>query len=435
MKPPRLVEGQYLILERLGKDEVGAAFLVEDQESGARVVLRSLRPSIVSDPDLSQKLEREVKLAQSLRHAHIRALYEFCWTKDKSEAFIVMEYIQGETLRDYLFKQRGYRCDKAAFYTLANQILSAIDYAHQAGVTHRDLTPDNIMITSEGSIKVSDFGIDATIKEALFKNTRSSIVLSTYYVSPEQVEGHEPVPAMDIHSIGCVFYEMLAGKLPFKERDVIHRRPEEQAKPINGIPISLNNLILQCMNSDQSERPQSVKEIRATFASREISAIQQPEQPTVSGRKFALLSCGLVIILGAFWWYQSSQLSSGVQVETQEESTGKEPKQAESDAEESFLGVAADAPRDLQPAKPGEEAAQRYTIQVGAFGTEEAAQKMLSQLSAKGYSGRIEQPSRGADRYFYVWVGEFTSTEPASRFQTRLKADGFQVYIKRTAGQ
>jgi len=171
MKPPRLVEGQYLILERLGKDEVGAAFLVEDQESGARVVLRSLRPSIVSDPDLSQKLEREVKLAQSLRHAHIRALYEFCWTKDKSEAFIVMEYIQGETLRDYLFKQRGYRCDKAAFYTLANQILSAIDYAHQAGVTHRDLTPDNIMITSEGSIKVSDFGIDATIKEALFKNT------------------------------------------------------------------------------------------------------------------------------------------------------------------------------------------------------------------------------------------------------------------------
>jgi len=154
-----------------------------------------------------------------------------------------------------------------------------------------------------------------------------------------------------------------------------------------------------------------------------------------SGRKFALLSGGLILILGAFWWYQSSQLSSGVQVETQEESTGKEPKQAESDAEESFLGVAADAPRDLQPAKPGEEAAQRYTIQVGAFGTEEAAQKMLSQLSAKGYSGRIEQPGRGADRYYHVWVGEFTSTEPASRFQTRLKADGFQVYLKRTAGQ
>ena len=146
-----------------------------------------------------------------------------------------------------------------------------------------------------------------------------------------------------------------------------------------------------------------------------------------SGRKFALLSGGLVIILGAFWWYQSSQLSSGLQVETQEESSGEET-----------------APGQLSEDKPPpakltgrleSSLSDKYTIQVGAFGTEEAAQKVLSQLSAKGYSGRIEQPGRGADRYYHVWVGEFTSTEHASQFQTRLKADGFQAYIKRTAGQ
>ncbi|MCZ6770259.1 MAG: serine/threonine-protein kinase, partial [Acidobacteria bacterium] len=249
MKGQELFEGRYQVLEDLGPDEIGYTYLVKDRESGDQLALRDLLPSIVADSALSQELETEFKLAKSLRHPNIGALYEFSWLEGKG-AFIVMEYIQGERLRDLLFKQPGGRCDKPTFHSWAFQILSAIEHAHQAGVTHRDLTPDNIMITSKGSVKVIDFGIDAIIREMHFKNTGNPPFLSTHYVPSEPLP--DPVshlsPMMDIFSIGCVFYEMLGGNLPFYRGDTILGRRDERTNPISGVSQHLNNLILRCMS-------------------------------------------------------------------------------------------------------------------------------------------------------------------------------------------
>ena len=154
MKGQEPFEGRYQVLEALETDELGVTSLVKDRESGDQLALRTPLPSIVADSALSHELETEFKLAKSLRHPNIGALYEFSWLEDEGGAFIVMEYIQGERLRDFLFKQPDGRCDKPTFHSLAFQILSAIEHAHQAGVTHRDLPPDNIMITSKGSVKV-----------------------------------------------------------------------------------------------------------------------------------------------------------------------------------------------------------------------------------------------------------------------------------------
>ncbi|MDA2934432.1 protein kinase [Acidobacteria bacterium AH-259-D05] len=569
---PGLVEGRYKILEALGKDEIGATFLVEDGESGSQVALRSLRPSIVLDSTLSEALEREFEAAQNLLHPNVCALYEFCSTNEKRGALIIMEYVNGETLRDFLFKQPDYRCDQETFHRLADQILSAMEHAHRAGVTHRDLTPDNVMITTEGSIKVIDFGIDAIIKETHFKKWGNPIFLSTYYVSPEQIAGEDPGPSMDIYAMGCFFYEMLAGKLPFREQDIINREPDERADPISEISKELNDLILRCIESDKSNRPQSVEEIQLALATLRGEVIPQEEktvaekppkelvlseeapvveespeeawlseeapvagvppeeallseeapvvgvpteedvlvegapigeEPTEemslgedlpltvvqkkgSGRKVALISGFLVLIVGSFWWYQSGQVGSDLPVGVQGESTVGEPIQQEPNGPQgSSPNVPADVSQELQLAQPGEEVAgdqpdqvvqpsldpivpdepplepqapssgssqdnrptepptrppgsslsDAYAVQVGAFGTEVAARKALSQLSAKGFSGRIEPPQGGADRYYRVLVGDFTSRDEASQFQTRLKADGFATFVKKISGQ
>ena len=482
MKGQELFEGRYQVLEDLGPDEIGYTYLVKDRESGDQLALRDLLPSIVADSALSQELETEFKLAKSLRHPNIGALYEFSWLEGKG-AFIVMEYIQGERLRDLLFKQPGGRCDKPTFHSWAFQILSAIEHAHQAGVTHRDLTPDNIMITSKGSVKVIDFGIDAIIREMHFKNTGNPPFLSTHYVPSEPLP--DPVshlsPMMDIFSIGCVFYEMLGGNLPFYRGDTILGRRDERTNPISGVSQHLNNLILRCMSNDKSRRPRSVTEIQTTV---QLSSVtHQEEEPIVeeqkkevtlaeevpptlvqkeaSGMRVALASVCLVIFLAAFWWYQVNELPTGLQVAKQEESTAggtnqKGPNEADGDlpvvtakSQESTVPdrrttdfqitpsqLSKGKPARVQPTDlPDLPLLDRYTIQVGAFRIEESARRALSQLSEKDYLGRIEQPEVGEDRDYHVWIGKFTSRAQASRLQSELKADGFETYIKKMAAQ
>ena len=272
-----LFEGRFKLLGPLGKDEIGVTFLVEDQNSGKQAALRKLRSSIVFDTDLNEALIKGFERAQGLMHPHICAIEEFLTQEDSQAVLILMEYVQGETLRDFLFKLPNYRCDEATCLGLSDQILSAMEHAHQAGVTHRDITPDNVMITTQGSVKVIDFGIDAIVKEANFRRWNNPIFLSTFYVSPEQIAGEEPSPSMDIYSLGCLFYEMLAGKLPFREKDIVDRQAEDTAESIPGVSEGLNNLILQCLNTDKSQRPQSVEEIQGVLAGHEVPGSAPPE--------------------------------------------------------------------------------------------------------------------------------------------------------------
>ena len=277
MESSGLIQGRFKLLGPLGKDEIGVTSLVEDQNSGKQVVLRKFRTSIVFDELLNEALLKGFERAHSLIHPNICATHEFLKQDDTQAVLLVTEYVPGGTLRDFLFKQPDHRCDEATFLGLVEQILSAVGYAHQAGVIHRDLTPDNVMITTDNVVKVIDFGVDAVVKEANFRRWNNSIFLSTYYVSPEQIAGEKPSPSMDIHALGCLFYEMLAGKLPFGEHDIVHRQPDDMAEPIPDVSELLNSLILQCVASDKGERPQSVTEIQTALAGY--------ESPTVTASK------------------------------------------------------------------------------------------------------------------------------------------------------
>ena len=185
--------------------------------------------------------------------------------------------------------------------------------------------------------------------------------------------------------------------------------------------------------------------------------LSQEKRP---GRRVALVSGYLVTILALLWWFQASQLLSGSQMRTQEESVVREKNQQGSDAEKGGFAIMPETMlREIQPANlptpqtepsqlsedkpattkstvlPDTSRSDRYTIQVGAFGNQESARRVLSQLLAKSYAGRMGQPEMGGDRYYYVWSGQFTNRAQASRTQTELTADGFATYIKKVAAQ
>lgn len=215
----------------------------------------------------------------------------------------------------------------------------------------------------------------------------------------------------------------------------------------------------------QQEPPMEENLIKQVPLNEKFPLAKEEFPPTLSqekrpGRRVALVSGCLVTILALFWWYQPSQLLSGSQMRTREESVVREKKQQGSDAAKGGFPIIPEtilremqpanlttpqtAPSQLSAAKPAtakptvlpdSSRADRYTIQVGAFGNQESAQRVLSQLLAKGYSGSMGQPEMAEDRYYFVWSGQFTNRAQASRIQTELKVDGFATYVKKVAGQ
>ncbi len=192
----------------------------------------------------------------------------------------------------------------------------------------------------------------------------------------------------------------------------------------------------------QQEPPMVENLIKQVPLNEKIPLAKEELPPTLSqekrpGRRVALVSGYLVTILALLWWFQPSQIFSGSQMRTQEESVVREMQPAN-------LPIPQTAPSQLSEDKPAtakstvlpdSSRSDRYTIQVGAFGNQESARTVLSQLLAKSYAGRMGQPEMGEDRYYYVWSGQFTNRAQASRIQTELKADGFATYIKKVAAQ
>jgi len=267
MQNGKILDNRYRIIEKLGEGGMGAVYKAYDKEWEKEIAIKTLLPQTFSDKKSTDQFKREFKLSQQLRHDNITAAYDF--KRSTETPYIVMEYVRGEKLTDYIYSQPQKRLDEKSFLELANQILDGVEYAHKKGVIHRDLKSGNIMITDEGEVKIMDFGIAVSLRETYSKSTGSPITITIYFASPEQINGEPPSVSMDIYSLGCVFYEMLNGDPPFTQGDILHQQLTKQPEPIQDVSEHLNSVILKCLEKKKEDRFQSVEEIQTALAGRD----------------------------------------------------------------------------------------------------------------------------------------------------------------------
>jgi eukaryotic-like serine/threonine-protein kinase len=263
-QPRDIFDGRYRILGKLGGGGMANVYLAEDTTLGRRVAIKMLHRRFVEDAKFVERFRREAKAAAGLNHPNIVGVYD--WGQVGSENYIVMEYVEGETLKELV--RRRDRLPGGEAVALALELLAAVGAAHANGVIHRDIKSQNILIDREGRVKVADFGIaqagDPGMTEA------GSILGTAQYLAPEQARGEPVDERSDLYSVGVVLYEMLTGRVPFKGDSAVtvalkhvNELPPEPASLVPGLPYSLNQIVLKALAKDPNRRYGSAAEFAA----------------------------------------------------------------------------------------------------------------------------------------------------------------------------
>ena len=278
--------GPYEILESIGAGGMGEVYRARDKRLDRDVAIKVLPESLATDPDALARFEREAKAIAALSHPNILAIHDFGTMYET--AYAVTELLEGETLRSKLQAPIPER--QALDY--ARQIVQGLSAAHEKGVVHRDLKPDNLFITRDGHLKILDFGLAKRVRapdpdrENL---TEPGAVMGTAgYMSPEQVKGLPIDHRSDIFSFGTILYEMLSGNKAFKRDSsaetiaaTLKEEPPELAESGRNIAPALDQIVRRCLEKNRDRRFQSVRDIAL--------ALSPPPEATESGRDVSLL--------------------------------------------------------------------------------------------------------------------------------------------------
>lgn len=276
----------YRIVSQLGAGGMGVVYLAEDTKLQRKVALKLLPSQFTHEADRVRRFEQEALAVSALNHPNILTIYEI--GESDPHHFLVTEFVAGQTLRDWL---RGNEASLVAKLDLAVQITSALAAAHTAGIIHRDIKPDNVMVRSDGIVKVLDFGLakltgdresdgaigrrgeeESTIAPSLHRplahsQTTPGLIMGTAsYMSPEQARGEKVDARTDIFSLGIVLYELIAGSVPFAGAntfEVVAAVLEREPLPLLKAPSQLQGIISKALQKDRSQRYQTSEEMQA----------------------------------------------------------------------------------------------------------------------------------------------------------------------------
>src|ERR1051326_3034512 len=254
----------YKILEKLGEGGMGVVYKAEDTKLRRSVALKFLPPGMTRDENARRRFIHEAQAASSLDHPNIAVVHEIDETED-GQSFICMAYYQGESLKQKI--ERG-PLDIAQAIEYAVQVADGLQRAQDAGIIHRDIKPANIMITSQGAVKIVDFGI-AKLSGQTHSTATGLQAGTAAYMSPEQVLGHAVDHRTDLFSLGVVLYEMVTGKRPFEgdhERAlfyaIVNATPLPPSRLRAGVPRDLEGIIRNLLQKDPAQRYQSAAAVR-----------------------------------------------------------------------------------------------------------------------------------------------------------------------------
>ncbi len=270
MEEPRRLGGRYELGHVLGRGGMAEVYLAHDTRLGRTVAVKTLRADLARDPSFQARFRREAQSAASLNHPAIVAVYDTGedYIDGTSIPYIVMEYVDGSTLRELLHSGRKLLPERTLEMTIG--ILQALEYSHRSGIVHRDIKPANVMLTRNGQVKVMDFGIARAMGDSGMTMTQTSAVIGTaQYLSPEQAKGEQVDARSDLYSSGCLLYELLTVRPPFIGDSPVavayqHVREEPQPPSVFDPEITpeMDAIVLKALVKDPDYRYQSADEMR-----------------------------------------------------------------------------------------------------------------------------------------------------------------------------
>jgi eukaryotic-like serine/threonine-protein kinase len=302
MRAKALAGGRYRLERPLGVGGMASVYAALDAELDRPVAVKVLAEQLARDAGLRERFVREARLAGRLSHPNVVSVYDA--GEQDGLPYIVMEYVDGETLADVLRRRGRVPPDEAT--ALARQSCRGLEHAHAAGLVHRDIKPQNLLLGRDGTLKIADFGIARTAEATRLTQT-GTVLGSAAYLSPEQAVGEEVTPAADLYALGVVLYELLSGRPPYEFTSLADLAAKQDAGAITplgelvpDVPSALEDVVMRCLARNPAYRPASAgalaRELQSAVAEPLTILLPAPRKPAIRKRPVLLALAGALVV-------------------------------------------------------------------------------------------------------------------------------------------